>query len=90
MEKANTEAIFDGSPGINLENPSFSKDSVRNSRENQKLLDKNSSSDDIMGSITSANEKHDIYIDSLNGQQQKGKQANNKFYIQQTLPKDFS
>jgi len=52
------------------------------------LFDKDPSSGDAMR-LTLPNEKNHAYIDNLNNQQQQGKQNNNRFYIQQILPKDF-
>jgi hypothetical protein len=53
MKKSNTDKITTAGDrsGINLKNLSYSKDSPRNFWENKKLLDKDSSSDDIMRSI---------------------------------------
>jgi hypothetical protein len=73
MEKPNTDKTNSGRPGINLENPSSSKDSPRNSRKKQKLLDKDSSSDDTMRLNASPNEKDGACIASLKNQQQKQK-----------------
>jgi hypothetical protein len=62
MEKTNTDKTKpDGRSGINLENPSFSKNSLRDSGEDQQLSDKDSSSGDAMRSPP--NEK-DAYIDN--------------------------
>jgi len=90
IEKPNTDkATSNNKPSINLENSSCPKDSSKNSGRNKKLLAKNSFSYDIMRSIPPPNEKDGACIDSLSSQQQKGKQSNNKFYIQQTLPNNF-
>jgi hypothetical protein len=68
MEKCNTDKITSDRSDINLENPSSLKVSLRNSEGNQKLLDKDSSSEDIMRSISPPNEK-DACIGNLSGQQ---------------------
>jgi len=48
MKKSNTDKITSGDkPDINLENPSYSKDSFRDFGGNQKLLHKNSSLDKL-------------------------------------------
>jgi hypothetical protein len=52
MEKPNTDKTTSGdTPGINLKNPSISKDSSKNSGGNKKWLDKDSSLNDIIKSI---------------------------------------
>jgi len=67
MEKPNTDNPG-GRPGINLENPSSSKDTLRDSG-NQQLFDKDSGN--TMRSITPSNKKDNTYFDKLNNQQQK-------------------
>jgi hypothetical protein len=81
MQKQNTDKTISGDrPGINLENPSTSRDSPRNSEGNKKLLDKDSSSDDIMRPILPPNDKDGVSIDSLSSQQQKEKQIINSIF----------
>jgi len=72
MEKPNTDkSTSSDRSGINLENPSFLKDSPKNSGRNKKLLDKDSFSNDTMRSIALKKEKDSACIDSLSDQQQK-------------------
>jgi len=72
MEKPNIDkSTSSGRSGINLENPSFSKDSPKNSGRNEKLLDKDSFSNNTMRSIALKKKKYSACIDSLSDQQQK-------------------
>jgi len=69
MKKSNMDIIISSNRlVVNLENPFFSKDSLRDSEESQQLFNKNSSLDDTMRSIIPSNEKDSAYIGNLNNQ----------------------